>query len=74
MEKNITTTKENVYNPNEVINLFSETLAQKSTGIVTVRGIFKAGKGGSYGSFHYCSLKDEYSIRQLTTNEFVGLR
>ena len=65
-KKDITTTKEEVYNPNEVINLFSETLAQKSTGIVTVRGIFKAGKGGSYGSFHYCSLKDEYSIHELS--------
>lgn len=37
-----------IYNPNEIINLFSESLVKRGAGIVNVRGIYHSGKNVLY--------------------------
>ena len=72
--ENITTTCQTaIYNPNEIVNIFSESLARRNTGLVTVRGIFRSGKNSSYGGFRYCSLKDEHSMYELSLRVPDGL-
>lgn len=50
-----------IYNPNENINLFSDSLSRKGPGIINVRGIYHRGKGGNYSGYYYDALKDEFS-------------
>lgn len=55
-----------VYNPNEIINLFSESLARRGAGIINVRGIYQKGKNTSYGGYFYDFLKDEFTQYELS--------
>ena len=55
-----------VLNPNEVIGIFADALAKRSTGVIYVRGIYRPGKGVPYGGYFYDFLKDELSARELT--------
>lgn len=59
-------TQVTVYNPNEIINLFSESLARRGAGIVNVRGIYQKGKNTSYGGYFYDFLKDEFAQYELS--------
>lgn len=63
-----------IYNPNEIINLFSESLSRRGPGIVNVRGIYHRGKGGNYGGYFYDSLKDEFSPYEMSIKIPDGLR
>lgn len=63
-----------VYNPNQIINLFSDQLARKSKGEVNVRGIFQKGNGRAYSGFYYDSLKDEKSPYVITIKISAELR
>ena len=63
-----------IYNPNEIINLFSESLSRRGPGIVNVRGIYHRGKGGNYGGYFYDSLKDEFSPYEMSIKIPEGLR
>ena len=63
-----------IYNPNEIINLFSESLSRRGPGIVHVRGIYHRGKGGNYGGYYYDSLKDEFSPYEMSIKIPEGLR
>lgn len=63
-----------VYNPNQIINLFSDQLARKSKGEISVRGIFQKGKGKEYYGFYYDNLKDEKSPYVITIKISAELR
>ena len=55
-----------IYNPSEVIGLFSEALAKRSDGVIIVRGIYHPGRGISYNGYFFDILKEEFSNRELT--------
>lgn len=55
-----------IYNPSEVIGLFSEALAKRSDGVIIVRGIYHPGRGISYNGYFFDVLKEEFSNRELT--------
>lgn len=55
-----------VYNPSEVIGLFSDALAKRSAGVIYVRGVYHPGRGISYSGYYYDTIKDEYSSKELT--------
>lgn len=55
-----------IYNPNEIINLFSDSLSRKGPRIINVRGIYHRGKGGNYSGYYYDALKDEFSPYELS--------
>ena len=63
-----------VYNPNEIINLFSESLNRRGAGIINVRGIYHRGKGGNYSGYYYDTLKDEFSPYELSLKVPAVLR
>ena len=54
------------YNPNEIINIFADSLARRSTGVINVRGIYHPGRGGNYYGYYYDILKDEFTQYELT--------
>ena len=55
-----------IHNPNEVVGLFADVLAKRSAGVICVRGVYRPGKGVSYGGVYYDTLKDEFSAKELT--------
>lgn len=55
-----------VYNPNEIINIFADSLARKSNGVITVRGIYHPKGSVSYSGYYYDSLRDEFSSYELS--------
>ena len=55
-----------VYNPSEVIGIFADALAKRSTGVIHVRGIYHSGKGIQYGGVFFDTLRDEFSTKELT--------
>ena len=55
-----------IYNPGEVIGLFTEAIAKRSPGVIHVRGIYHPGKGVLYGGYYYDILHDELSSKELS--------
>ena len=54
-----------IYNPSEVIGLFSEALAKRSDGVIFVRGIYHPGRGISYNGYFFDILKEEFVLQVL---------
>lgn len=63
-----------IYNPSEVIGIFSDALAKRSTGIIHVRGIYRPGKGIQYGGVFFDVLRDEFSCKELTIIVSTAIR
>ena len=55
-----------IFNPGEVIGLFADALAKRSTGVIYVRGVYRPGNGSAYNGVYYDTLKDELSVKELT--------